>query len=138
MSIQPGFQQDALPYDKHTTALETRRSFWFFSLAAFGFLLLLLVSTLTGCGSGGYAGGGITSVSASAVTIDSGQSFAVSSTASAGCAGKLDARLRHQRVRLSLAKHRPLDDLPLPIRTLRAAQSYADGCGPPARRAARR
>ena len=37
---------------------------------------------LVGCGSGGYAGGGIVSLSSSAVTIDAGQSFEVTATLS--------------------------------------------------------
>ena len=40
-------------------------------------LLLLLTVVLSGCGTGGYAGGGLTSISASAVTIDAGQSFSI-------------------------------------------------------------
>ena len=35
---------------------------------------------LTGCGSGGYAGNGIKSLSSSAITIDAGQSFAITAT----------------------------------------------------------
>src|ERR1700749_3462703 len=38
-------------------------------------LLLSFLSGIFGCGSGGYAGSGITSVSSSAVTLDAGQSF---------------------------------------------------------------
>jgi len=41
--------------------------------------MALVITGLAGCGSGGYPGGGITSLSASSVTIDAGQSF--SSTA---------------------------------------------------------
>jgi large repetitive protein len=37
----------------------------------------VLLAGLTGCGSGGYAGSGITSLSNSAITIDAGQSFQV-------------------------------------------------------------
>jgi hypothetical protein len=43
-------------------------------------LLLMLVTAcvaMTGCGSGGYAGSGITSLSSSAITIDAGQSFQI-------------------------------------------------------------
>jgi large repetitive protein len=42
--------------------------------------LLTVVTTciaLTGCGAGGYAGNGITSLSSSAITIDAGQSFQI-------------------------------------------------------------
>jgi hypothetical protein len=46
-------------------------------LASFLFAWALLLS---GCGGGGYAGAGITSLSASSVTIDAGQSFSVSAT----------------------------------------------------------
>lgn len=45
-------------------------------------LLMLLMAcfvVLTGCGSSGYAGGGIVSLSASSVTLDAGQAFLVSS-----------------------------------------------------------
>jgi hypothetical protein len=38
-------------------------------------LLLSFLSGIFGCGSGGYAGSGITSVSSSAVTLDAGQTF---------------------------------------------------------------
>ena len=47
-------------------------------------LFLLLAAALTGCGSGGYAGGGISSLSTSAITIDAGQTFSISSEASGG------------------------------------------------------
>jgi hypothetical protein len=49
----------------------------------FGFLALLLL-TVTGCGSGGYAGGGIEALSTSAVTIDAGQSYKFMTAASTG------------------------------------------------------
>jgi hypothetical protein len=45
-------------------------------------LLLLLAMALTGCGSGGYAGRGITSLSSSVVTIDAGQSFQITAAVS--------------------------------------------------------
>src|ERR1700761_8363051 len=47
------------------------------------FSIMLLVSALfsvVGCGSGGYAGSGISSLSASSVTIDGGQSFQIGAT----------------------------------------------------------
>ena len=45
------------------------------SRAAFGMTLtLLLVAELSGCGGGGYAGGGIASLSATSFVIDAGQS----------------------------------------------------------------
>jgi hypothetical protein len=50
-------------------------------------LLLLLgtwVGILGGCGGGGYAGGGIESLSSSAITIDAGQSFSVTSAVTGG------------------------------------------------------
>ena len=47
-------------------------------------LFLLMLTALSGCGSGGYAGGGVVSLSASAVTIDAGQTFSVTSTVSGG------------------------------------------------------
>jgi hypothetical protein len=50
-------------------------------------LLLLLgmwVGVLGGCGGGGYAGGGIESLSSSAITIDAGQSFSVTSAVTGG------------------------------------------------------
>ena len=40
-------------------------------------LFLLLALALTGCGAGGYIGGGISAISASAITIDAGQSFSI-------------------------------------------------------------
>src|SRR5271156_1762863 len=45
--------------------------------ASYGALMLLALAcmALNGCGSGGYAGGGITSLSSSAITIDAGQAF---------------------------------------------------------------
>ncbi len=51
-----------------------------------GWLMVIMAfaAALTGCGSGGYAGGGITSLSSSAITIDAGQSFGVT----AALAGK--------------------------------------------------
>jgi Putative Ig domain len=46
-------------------------------------LLLVMVSmAMTGCGSGGYAGSGITSLSSSAITIDAGQSFQINASVS--------------------------------------------------------
>ena len=49
------------------------------------FLLLALISMiLTGCGSGGYAGTGITSLSSSNVTIDAGQSFQITASVAGG------------------------------------------------------
>jgi large repetitive protein len=55
-------------------------------LRAFGHAMLWLVVAavvaLTGCGSGGYAGNGITSLSSSAITIDAGQSFQVTTVIS--------------------------------------------------------
>ena len=47
---------------------------WMIAIACFGLL--------TGCGSGGYAGGGIVSLSSSAVVIDAGQAFSVTATVS--------------------------------------------------------
>ncbi|WP_254064026.1 putative Ig domain-containing protein [Granulicella sp. S190] len=62
-------------YDQHqNSAVET-----FVRGSAILFLLLSICFAFTGCGSGGYAGGGIVSLSASAVTLDAGQSFAVTS-----------------------------------------------------------
>ena len=45
----------------------------------FASILLLLAVTFAGCGTGGYIGGGISSLSTAAITIDAGQSFAISS-----------------------------------------------------------
>jgi large repetitive protein len=50
------------------------------SLGAGNAVLLMAVAAciaLTGCGAGGYAGNGITSLSSSAITIDAGQSFQI-------------------------------------------------------------
>jgi hypothetical protein len=46
--------------------------------------LALLLMTITGCGSGGYPGGGIEALSTSAVTIDAGQSYSFTTMASNG------------------------------------------------------
>lgn len=45
-------------------------------------LLMVCLVFVSGCGSGGYAGGGIVSLSASSVTIDSGQQFSITSNLS--------------------------------------------------------
>jgi hypothetical protein len=47
-------------------------------------LLMVVIAcvALTGCGSGGYAGGGITSLSSSAITIDAGQSIQITASLS--------------------------------------------------------
>ena len=84
MPTHSGSQQEFFLSDEQSKAISTRSSFGLFTVASLAILLLLLLSTLVGCGSGGYAGGGIASLSASAVTIDSGQSFGVSSTVSGG------------------------------------------------------
>ncbi|WP_158793256.1 putative Ig domain-containing protein [Granulicella sp. L60] len=46
--------------------------------AMFMFLLTVCLA-FTGCGSGGYAGGGVVSLSSSAVTLDAGQAFMINS-----------------------------------------------------------
>ncbi len=48
--------------------------------------LALFFLTMTGCGSGGYPGGGIEALSTSAVTIDAGQSYSFTTAATAGTA----------------------------------------------------
>jgi hypothetical protein len=47
-------------------------------------LLMVVIAcvAVTGCGSGGYAGGGITSLSSSAITIDAGQSIQITASLS--------------------------------------------------------
>ncbi len=47
-------------------------------IITFGALLAAACAWVSGCGSGGYAGQALTSLSASRVTIDAGQSFSVS------------------------------------------------------------
>ena len=47
-------------------------------------LFLLVSSALTGCGSGGYVGGGLGALSASKFTIDAGQTFSVATAVSGG------------------------------------------------------
>ncbi len=47
-------------------------------------LVMGWVFAITGCGSGGYPGGGAFSLSTSALTLDAGQSFAITSTVSGG------------------------------------------------------
>lgn len=69
-------------YSKQDGVLRNR-SAMFQSLGTWLFLLLVTVG-LAGCGSGGYAGGGITSLSSSSITIDAGQSFQFSVDAKAG------------------------------------------------------
>ncbi len=54
-----------------------RRPFALSSGLAF---LLILFTALTGCGTGGYAGGGIAELSARTLTLDAGQSFPVTAT----------------------------------------------------------
>lgn len=54
------------------------RHFWLGAAAAACFALFALL--LTGCGQGGYAGSGITSLSRSSATIDAGQSIAITAT----------------------------------------------------------
>jgi hypothetical protein len=66
--------------DARKTAAEIRRSVGVQPLAMhllYGliFVILTIFVFLTGCGSSGYAGGGITSLSKSAITIDAGQAF---------------------------------------------------------------
>lgn len=55
------------------------RPFSFLSIAAFVFAAFLC-TVIAGCGSGGYPGGGITSLSASSLTLDAGQSVAIKAT----------------------------------------------------------
>ncbi len=43
-------------------------------------IFLVLLLALAGCGSSGYAGGGISSLSVSTLTLDAGQSFTIKST----------------------------------------------------------
>ena len=43
------------------------------------FLMLTVCLAFTGCGAGGYPGGGIVSLSSSSITIDAGQAFMISS-----------------------------------------------------------
>jgi hypothetical protein len=47
-------------------------------------LLFLLLLTITGCGGGGYPGGGIEAMSLSSLTLDGGQSYKLSAAASGG------------------------------------------------------
>lgn len=58
-----------------------KRSLSLASISAATFTLLALVA-VTGCGAGGYPGGGITQISASSIVLDSGQSLAVTATLS--------------------------------------------------------
>ena len=49
-----------------------------------GFVLAIAFFMLSGCGSGGYAGGGITGLSSTAVTIDASQSIPITATVTGG------------------------------------------------------
>ncbi len=80
MPTLSSYQHTAAP----TVAIEATRAksvnpFASFVSGCLAILFLVLALAITGCGSGGYAGGGISSISASAVTIDAGQSFAITS-----------------------------------------------------------
>ena len=48
------------------------------------FLALIVLLALAGCGTGGYAGTGVSGLSASAITIDAGQSYPITSKSGAG------------------------------------------------------
>ncbi|MFC6645062.1 beta strand repeat-containing protein [Granulicella cerasi] len=50
----------------------------------FTLVAIMILFVLSGCGSGGYPGTGITKLSASAITIDSGQSFAFTASVAGG------------------------------------------------------
>jgi hypothetical protein len=50
-------------------------------------LAVLITTAISGCGAGGYPGGGLQAISATAVTIDAGQSYAVSVTTQPGTSG---------------------------------------------------
>ncbi len=84
MPILSDSQQHLLLSEEQSGFIAIKDFFRLFAVASFALLAFLLLAVLTGCGSGGYAGGGISSLSASAVTIDSGQSFAITSTVSGG------------------------------------------------------
>ncbi len=63
----------------HTNAI-LRSAFKILLTACLGIFL----GILAGCGSGGYAGGGIEGLSASSVTLDAGQSFLIKSATNGG------------------------------------------------------
>jgi hypothetical protein len=60
--------------------VQIRRVISFYRRGALTALLSALALTLSGCGTGGYAGGELTSLSSNTVTIDAGQSFHVNAT----------------------------------------------------------
>jgi hypothetical protein len=72
--------------EKHSELVSSNEAVWQkrvsnLCLAACGLsLLLLLCVSLTGCGTGGYAGGAFNGVSASAATIDAAQTFPITAS----------------------------------------------------------
>src|SRR5580698_3709289 len=52
------------------------------SVALLLMLSIMVVMAVSGCGSGGYAGGGITSLSATSLVLDAGQSIGITATVS--------------------------------------------------------
>jgi hypothetical protein len=73
------FDARAFRHSSHERALARRFQFWFWPSA---FLLSFLL--LSGCGTGGYIGGGIQSLSRSSAAIDATQSISVSANLTAG------------------------------------------------------
>jgi large repetitive protein len=72
-------------FRKHLTKMGSRvrvgnvtHAYWSPTLAAFCSMALVL----SGCGGGGYPGGGISSLSASSIVMDAGQSIAITATVS--------------------------------------------------------
>jgi large repetitive protein len=74
--LSPGVRHIARYLHRLMAAVQVKRT----RLGAGNAGLLMAVGAciaLTGCGAGGYAGNGITSLSSSAITIDAGQSFQI-------------------------------------------------------------
>ncbi|ACO33900.1 Ig domain protein [Acidobacterium capsulatum ATCC 51196] len=61
-------------------ACRSTRKPWSMALAAFAALTFTLVVSLSGCGSGGFAGSGIVSLSNSAIALDAGQALTVTAS----------------------------------------------------------
>src|ERR1700759_2803511 len=64
---------------QHLSTASTDRRPRAFSVTAFAFVAMM-ITTLTGCGSGGYPGGGITGLSSTSATIDAGQTYQITAS----------------------------------------------------------
>ena len=126
----PAVPSWAAPYVQgKTIGLRARRSGPGVGHAA---LLMVLAAwfALTGCGSGGYAGSGIISLSSSTVVIDAGQSFSNNRGALGRCASVVDDLRRRMLcgcLRLSFEHDRVFGYLYGPSRHCEPDESDFDG-----------